>query len=133
MTLKGVFILLFFLAGINTLIATIDLKGFLSRHSTITSKLVLDEFKNLARKNMYQALVQIVLLVSAGLMGLYGIFTHQLGLLLVIALNGAIIVMSKLTKGIEDRTRSLPVDDKSLEEQYLTICETWVEKPFPNF
>jgi hypothetical protein len=133
MTLKGIFFLLFFLAGINTLIATIDLKGFLSRHSTITNKLVLDEFKKLARKNMYQALVQIVLLVTAGLMGLYGIFTHQLGLILVIALNGAIIVLSKLTKGIEERTRSLTVDDKSLEDQYLAVCETWVGKALPDF
>ncbi len=133
MSLRGWFLFLFFLALINTLLAVIQLRGFLSRNSSIASWQNLEEFKRIARQQMYQALAAIGILGAACILGLYGIVTRQLSLLLVIVLNGAIIVIARMTKGIEERARSLPVDNEELAGQYKAICETWVKKPLPDF
>ncbi len=54
----------FGLATINLLIAHFRNRSFLSRTPTISSTLDLDRFKNLARQNMYMALLQLGLLVT---------------------------------------------------------------------
>ena len=133
MSLLAPFLLLFALALINTLMAAVQLKGLLSRTLSIDSRQSLEDFKRIARRQMYQALVQMGLLVAACILGLYGILTGRLSLLLVIAVNGAIFGISRALQGIERRARSLPVSEEQLASEYRRVCEAWVRKPFPDF
>ncbi len=125
--------LVFSLALVNWLVGMAALKSFLSRTSAIASTLDLQNFADLARRHMLQALLQIVLLVSGVLLGIYVLSSGQAGLLLILVLNGVIWVAGTLGKPVEERARSLKVLDPLLEERYRAICTTWVKKPFPDF
>jgi hypothetical protein len=67
------------------------------------------------------------------ILGIYVLASGQVGLLLVIALNGFILAAGLLGKPLEERARSLMVLDPLLEERYKSIGVTWVGKPFPDF
>ena len=134
MSLLGWIYLLFALGVVNSLVATLCVKSFLSKTSSISSALDLDHFKRLARQQMYQALLQIGSIGSVTILWLYGMFVaHQMGFLLILILNGILILANKPLKSLEIRVRSLPVSDQSLEGQYRAVCEAWVHKAFPNF
>lgn len=125
--------LAFALALVNWAIAMASLKAFLSRTSAIVSTLDLQNFAELARRHMFQALLQIVLLVAGMLLGIYVLATGQAELPLILVLNGAIWLAGTLGKPLEERARSLKVSDPYLEERYNAICTSWVKKPFPDF
>jgi len=133
MNLMILFLLLFALALANTVVAAVQVRGFLGRNTSIASRQILEDFKRMARWQMYQALFQVVFLVAACVLGVVGIITGRLSLLLVIAVNGAILVISKALQGAEKRARSLPAADEQLADEYRGVCETWVKKPFPDF
>ena len=82
---------------------------------------------------MYQALIQIGFLGITIILGLYGVFTGQLSLALVLGLNGAVIVIALLFKGTETQAKSLEVKDEELLTDYKAVCETWNKKPLPDF
>jgi UPF0716 family protein affecting phage T7 exclusion len=125
--------LVFALAIVNGIIAGVGIQSFLSRKRSISTAADLAEFKAMARQQMYQALMQIVLLLSGLAIGTYGLLTDQIGLLLVIGLNAAVLIMGKAFTGMENRARSLPVNDPSLQEEYARVCVSWVKKPTPDF
>ena len=125
--------ILFALATINLLYSGIKLKSFLSRTKSISTAHDLEDFKALVRTQMYQTFIQIIVLGGGGLLGLYGIFIGEVGLMLVIGLNVVVFVIGKLIKGMENRVRDLPVSEVSLVTQYRAVCESWVKKPLPDF
>ncbi len=125
--------LLFALALINLGVGIAGLKSFLAGTPAITSTIDLQNYADLARRHMLQAVLQIALLGSSLLLGIYVLASHQAGLLLIVALNGLIFVGGSLGKPLEERARSLKVTDPLLEERYQAICTTWVKKPFPDF
>lgn len=133
MSLLGWYLLLFILALINFCIGVIKVKSFTSQYSSIKCIGDLENFKNLVRVQMYQALLQITFLSAALVLGIYGILKGELSLLVVLAMNVVILILGKSFKRIEDSTRSLPVDDERLQAEYRDICRTWLHKPFPNF
>jgi hypothetical protein len=136
MGIMGWVVVLFGLGVINFIIALSGLKGFLSNNQSIKSMLNLEELKSMVRIQMYQALVQIVILGIMGILVVVGIITGRLSFmefLFTLVLNLVIFTLGKYGKGIEEQARSLDVEDKSLEEEYREVCETWVKKPFPNF
>ncbi len=127
------FVLLLALAFINTVMSAVGIKKFLAVHPLIDSGQALESFKQMVRRQMYQTLIQIGVLIAANILALYGLFTGQINLLIVFLLNGVIFVMSKALKGFEAKAKDLEVSDASLKNQYEKICETWVKKPLPNF
>jgi len=133
MNAANLFVLLLFLAFVNSLISVGGIKKFLSLHSLINSRQDLEDFKQMVRKQMYQALVQIGFLGVANIVGIYGLITRQVNLLLILVLDVIIIVLSKSFKKTEEQARTLRVSDVSLTGQYESICKTWVEKARPDF
>ena len=125
--------LLFALGLANLLFSYYMTQSFLSKISAIATTEDLERFKNLAKLNMYQALVQYPILVFASLLGIYGIIMNEFSLLFVLILNGLILVIAKLIQGSDKATRNLPVSDKFLESQYKAVCDAWVGGTFPNF
>lgn len=124
---------LFGLAILNLFVGFFAVKSFLSQSSCISNSIDLDNFKRLARQQMYQALIQIGLLGAAGVLGIYGLVTKQVGILLILVLNGTVIGISMVSKTLEKRAHALTVTDQRLENEYKTICHTWVKKAFPDF
>lgn len=125
--------LVFALALLNWMIGVIALKSFLTRVPVISGPLDLERFAALVRGHMLQALLQAGLLIAGMLLGIFTLADGQAGLLLVIALNGAILVAGWTGKPLEERARAIKVADPLLEERYKAICVTWVKKPFPDF
>jgi hypothetical protein len=136
MSLMGWIVVLFSVSFLNFLAGIAGVKGFLSRNPSIDSRQNLQDFQQMVQRQMYQALLQIGLIGTASILGIYGIITGRLSFgefLVFLLLNGVNIVIGKIGKGIEGRARSLPVKEEGLASRYEAVCETWVKKPLPNF
>ncbi len=133
MSLYGVFLLLFAVAVINSLVGIVSVQGFLSRTAAMASRSDLEAYKGLVRTQMYQALLQIGLLAACAVLGLYGLLSGRLGLLLVLVVNGVILGLGAYGKRFESSARSLPVRDPSLASEYQRVSDVWLAKPLPDF
>lgn len=133
MGLRELLYLVFALAIVNGIIAGGAVKSFLSRKKAISKTADLADFKTLARQQMYQAMLQMLLLGLGCVIGIYGLITARIGLLLVLILNGLVFAMGMMLKGIEKQARSLPVEDPALKSEYKRVCDSWLHRPFPDF
>ncbi len=116
------------------MLARSALLRFLERHDSIQNNDVLNEFKKLARSNMYFALVYLVcgmalIVWAAFLVMQYGL----LGILLVLAFSVPGIFLGLGTKKLEERTKKLPCADPALDTEYKRVSEVWVKKALPDF
>lgn len=136
MGLIGWILLLFALGIINLIVGVKGIRSFLSQDSSIRTYQSLQNFKIMVRKQMYQALLQLIILGTMTVIGIVGIFTGKLnfnGTLLFLLLNVINIFAGKWGKGFEKKVRSLKVEDQNLLDEYKTVCRTWFRKPFPDF
>jgi hypothetical protein len=136
MTLFGGIIVLFFIATANMVIGITDVKAFLSQTGSIRTSHDLKLFKRMARKQMYQALLQIVFLGIMGMLGVIGIASRKLSLsefLIFLLLNVIMIVLGIYGRKFENKARSFQADNDILAKEYRSVCESWVKKPFPDF
>lgn len=127
---------LFILALANLVWGRISLKKFMEVHKRISTVMELTRFKRMVRKQMFQALLQMVLLGAMGTLSFVGILIGSIDtiqFLVVLAMNGIIIYTGNQGKSIENRARDLPVDDLELRTQYGNICRTWRLKALPDF
>lgn len=127
---------LFILALANLVWGRISVKRFMAVHQRISTMMELTRFKRMVRKQMFQALIQIILLGSMGTLSFVGILIGSIDtiqFLAVLAMNGVVIYTGNQGKSIENRARDLPVDDLELRTQYGNICRTWRLKAFPDF
>ena len=136
MNFMMIIFLLFLLAMINSAFAVVDLKSFLSKNTTLKNDEDLDVFKHLVRKQMIQALFQILFIGGMGIIGVVGILNNKLSFsqfMLFLLLNGITFILGLFTKKVEEKIRSFTIEDKDLAKGYQFFCEYWVKKPFPNF
>jgi hypothetical protein len=111
-----------------------ELRQFLSAHRDMNDSSAFEDFKGLARRNMYGALVYAGLGLASLLVGIAIVVRHGLpGLGLVLASNVALLLMGQVTKKLEVAVRNLPCAHAPLAEEYRRVSETWVRKPLPNF
>lgn len=107
---------------------------FLKTFSSIESDLVLSDFKNVARWNMYGALA---FLICGGAALIWGIFLFQwyglLGTIIVLMLSVPSLLISLSLKKLEVQSRNLPCNDPVLKKEYEKVSEAWVKKALPNF
>lgn len=131
--------LVFFLAAYAVLLSITalgqrEIRAFLDATPAITDSQALERFKQVARHNMYGALVQIPLGIGGLLAGLVLVSRHGLtGLALVLAVNGLLYALAKQTKALEVRARTLPASSTELQRQHQHIGEVWVKRPLPDF
>ncbi len=110
------------------------LDAFVSAHPSISSQRDLAAFEEVARMNMYLALVQIGLLGGSLLLGLYLIWQEGLLMLLVVlAANGAVFFFARVVKVVEERARGLQCATPDLASAYGKVIETWKKKALPDF
>jgi len=110
-----------------------QVQRFLRSNPSIISAEGFDNFKRLARVNMYVALVYIVLSVPALLIGIYITYTYGVfGLVVVLAISVPQYLLGKYMKRVEDKSRSLECSTLYADE-HRRIGETWVKKALPDF
>lgn len=127
---------LFILALANLVWGQIGIKRFMAVHQRISTMMELTRFRRMVRKQMFQALLQMVLLGAMGTLSFVGILIGSIDtiqFLAVLAMNGIVVYAGNQGKSIEKRARDLPVDDLELRTQYGNICRTWRLKAFPDF
>lgn len=112
----------------------LELSRFLECHSSLDGTTAFEDYKALARGNMYGALAYLVLGVLSMIVGIVLVFrTPLVGLATVIGCNVVLYFLGDANKKMEVRVRNLPCADPALAEQCRRIGETWVHKPLPNF
>ena len=110
-----------------------QVKRFLNQHDTISNGSHLNNFKSLARVNMYIALVYLALGLPAILMSIYLGFAYGLlGIVAVAALNLPHFLFGKYLKSLEEKARHLQCTHE-LSDEFRAVGETWFKKALPNF
>ena len=129
-----VFAALYLWAIVMTALVTVKAKSFLRTHPIIENGVDIEDFKRLARVNMYLALIQLAVLgvgiiVSILIIWQYGLF----GLVLVLATNSVLIAVGKVGTRVEKAVRSLESATPELAEEHRHVSEVWVKKALPDF
>ena len=127
---------LFALGIVNLTVGVRGMRSFLSQETSIRTDQSLRSFKSMVRKQMYQAILQIIILGTMCVLGILGIINGRLnftGFVIFLLLNVINIFAGKWGKNIEKQTRSLKVEDQKFLDEYKMICRTWIRKPFPDF
>jgi len=112
------------------------LKRFMDETPSIDTNRDLDKFKEVVRKQMYAALLQIVLMGLPILIFLYGAVTGLMrfgDILYVIIPNTVVIIVGKALRKIEKKAQSLPVSSPELEKARNDIVYCWEKKPLPDW
>jgi hypothetical protein len=94
------------------------------------------DFERVVARQMYAALMQILLLAIPGLLFAVGLIRKLLvpgDLLYILLPLVAVIAMGVAMKGLEKRAQTIPTDDPILEERRNHIVKTWISKPFPDW
>ncbi len=136
MSLIGLILILFIAGIVNMQIGTGAVKKFLSSTPAITTGHDLENFKAMVRQQMYQSLLQILVLGGMGITGIYGIINGKLSFMefvFFLLLNGAVFFFGRYAKKFEYQARGFSIADKTLAGEYASVCESWIKRPFPDF
>ena len=126
--------LLFAAIMINFIYSLWDIKKYLSKFSVIEDYYSFEEFKSLARKHMYIALIQMILLITFNIVAIYGLlFSEFVTLIYILTFDLIIFLAGYYGKIIENRIMGIEVSEKVMKEEYDRICVSWKSKPFPDF
>ncbi len=128
--------ILFFLGLINFIIGLNAMNKFLSQNKSFNTYQDLEQFKSMVRKQMYQALVQIVFLGGMAILGIVGFLIGKMNtfeFLMFLIFNGINVGAGKYGKETERRIRTLSIENLNIRAEYNSICKTWGRKAFPSF
>ena len=123
-------------AVVNAIVLGLQLNPFLKRTPTIATYQNIVDFEKIVARQMYAALLQIVLLVAPGILFVIGLVRLVLAVddfICVMLPALAIIALGAAFKMLENRARSIPVDDPVLEERRNYIVEVWNSKALPDW
>jgi hypothetical protein len=123
-------------AVVNAIVHGLQLNSFLKRTPTFATYQNIVDFEKIVARQMYAALLQIVLLVTPGILFVIGLVRLVLAVddfIYVMLPALAILAFGAAFKMLENRARSIPVDDPVLEERRNYIVEVWNSKALPNW
>lgn len=136
-TLLIIGILGFTTGGIaNAIWFGLELKRFAERTPVLRSPLDMMRFKKVVAHQMYAALIQIVLLVSPLIIFFVGTSFDILApadIFLVIIPSAVMIIVAVISKGYEQRVKSIATGDPEIEAQRDAIVHTWLRKALPDW
>ena len=96
----------------------------------------IERLKQVVARQMYAALIQIVLLAAPPILFFVGLVRGVLGIgdvLLIIVPSTVILIVAASYKKVEARVRQLPTADDELARQRNAIVNTWIKKPLPDW
>jgi len=123
-------------AVVNAMVHGARLHTFLKRTPTIATYQNIIEFERVVKRQMYAALLQIVLLVAPGIIFVVGLVRKVIAVddvLYIVLPSLVIMAIGMAFKTLENRARSLPVHDPILEERRDHIVKVWNSKALPDW
>ena len=132
----GLMLLLPAAAVVNALVHGSQLRAFLHRTPSFDTYQNIVDFEKTVARQMYAALLQIVLLVAPGIVFVVGLVRGALAIgdvLFVILPSFVILALGVAFKHVENQVRSITATDPVLEERRDHIVRVWNSKPFPDW
>ncbi len=128
---QGALIAVAFVCGIWSIRAT---KRYLAANPTIGDEGALEEFKSLARLDMYLSLVTIASFVGAVICSLPQLLiSFELAVLPLLIVAPGLALFHKWLTNVQKAVWSLDARDEEMQREVAAIIECWQHKPFPNF
>jgi TRAP-type C4-dicarboxylate transport system permease large subunit len=132
------FLMLLFplLAILNAVWFGSELQKFAKEVRTFSSTHEIERFKGVVGRQMYAALVQIVLLVVPPILFFVGIAKGALtpgDIIFIIVPSAVVIAVAALYKQTEKQVKEIPANDDELRRQRDVIIHTWLKKPLPDW
>ena len=124
------------LAILNAVWFGSELQRFARDVRTFSSTHEIERFKGVVARQMYAALVQIVLLVVPPILFFVGIVRGVLtpgDIIFIIVPSAVVILVAALYKQTETKVKSIPANDDELRRQRDAIIHTWLKKPLPDW
>ncbi len=110
-----------------------QVRQFLSQHSSIDGTAQLEDFKRLARVNMYVAIVYLALAIPSILLTIYITYTTGLyGFVIAIAVSTPAYFFGKYSKKFEEQARTMACD-AAYDYEHKRISHAWVKNLLPDF
>ncbi len=132
------FLILFLplLAILNALWFGSELQRFSRDVRTFSSTHEIERFKGVVARQMYAALVQIVLLVVPPILFFVGIVKGALtpgDVVFIVVPSAVVILVAAMYKQTETKVKAIPANDDELRRQRDAIIHTWLKKPLPDW
>ncbi len=109
-------------------------KQYLATNSTIGDEAALEEFKSLARLDMYLSLVTIASFVGTVICALpQFLISFDLAVLPLLIVSPGLVLFHKWLTNLQEAVWSLGARDEDMQKEVAAIIECWRDKPFPNF
>lgn len=124
------------LALLNAWIQGKDLKNFLDTTPELASSQDLENFKNIAGRQMRAALAQGALLLIAPACFFWGLMIHALtpgDFVWILLPSILVILVARSFRSLEKKAWSLPAADHYLEGERDHIVTVWRTKPLPDW
>ncbi len=113
-----------------------ELKGFADSTPSISSTADIERMKTVVARQMYAALVQIVLLIAGPVIFFVGMIRgvfQPTDVMFIILPSAAVIVLAAVYKRIENQVKTIEAPDSELRRQRDAIVHTWLKKPVPDW
>ena len=127
------FVTLSILALLNSLYGLSKLKSFLEANRCIENLTIFNAFKKMVGEQMYLSLLQIIFAGGALISGIYGVFTGEVSILILLVLQIINYYFGKMGGAHEEQARSMSVWKENYQSSYDDICNSWVNRAFPDF
>jgi hypothetical protein len=133
-----IFLLVFFpgLGIVNAFWFGRELADFLVKYDGLRSDQDMLAYKRVVGRQMYAALVQIVLLLMPTLLFFTGFFSgvlKVLDLVFVVVPSVLVIVVGMRYKRLEEPMKAILAATPELENERDDVVATWLKKPFPDW
>lgn len=134
--LISVMLVLPFFAICNSIVTGNGILHFVRNTPAISTWQHMESFKSMVAKQMYSALVQILLLIVPVPVFVAGVMMGALNTIecLYFILPPSLVVLGVglLYKKLEHRAQTLPVSDE-FSAEYQRVIEVWMKKPLPKW
>lgn len=128
------FLLLSLVLTTMTLWGSFETQRFLKDHAVIDGPIAIEAFKTLARRNMFAALIYIVLgILSLMLAGQLVVQLKLIGTATVLAVYVPSFILNRRLLALERQARNLHCTTADLQALHAQIGQTWVKKALPDF
>lgn len=124
------------LGAVNSIYHGRLLQAYVRQTKRINDITALGQFQKVVARQMYGALVQLVLLIAPTFLYFIGIPTQILrfsDIILVIIPGAFLVVLGYLFKKVEAKACRIPAVGEDLDKQRLAVIKTWRTRPLPNW
>jgi hypothetical protein len=126
----------FIIALAMAVISGMEMKAFVAEVQVMRTAEQLARFKRLAARNMYGALLQILLFIVPWGVYIFGLSQQVLRqgeVVIIFVLSIVTFLVSMFLKKDEEAARALRVEDPDLRAERDRVVKTWMHKAFPDW